>query len=36
MKVTIVDIGPDEEEELILKCRFLDEEMVKTINRFKQ
>lgn len=36
MKVTIVDIGPDEEEELILKCRFLDDELVKIINRFKQ
>jgi DNA-binding LytR/AlgR family response regulator len=36
MKVTIVDIGPEEEEELILKCRFLDDELVNIINRFKQ
>lgn len=36
MKVTIVDIGPDEEEEIILKCRALDDNMVEFINRFKQ
>lgn len=36
MKVTIVDIGPEEEEELILKCRSLDDAMVEVINRFKQ
>ena len=36
MKVTIVDVGPDEEEELILKCRSLDESLVEIINRFKQ
>lgn len=36
MKVTIVDIGPEEEEELILKCRSLDEPLVEVINRFKQ
>lgn len=36
MKVTIVDIGPDEEEEIILKCRALDDDMVEFINRFKQ
>lgn len=36
MKVTILDIGPGEEEEIILKCRGLDDDMVKIINRFKQ
>ena len=36
MKVTIVDVGPDEEEELILKCRSLDESLVEIINRFKR
>lgn len=36
MKVTIMDIGPEEEEELILKCRSLDDSMVEIINRFKQ
>ncbi len=36
MKVTIVDIGPEEEEEIILKCRCLDDDMVKIINRLKQ
>lgn len=36
MKVTIVDIGPDEEEEIILKCKSLDDDMVELINRLKQ
>lgn len=36
MKVTIVDVGLDEEEELILKCRSLDESLVEIINRFKR
>lgn len=36
MKVTILDIGPDEEEEIIVKCRALDGDMVKIINRLKQ
>lgn len=36
MKVTILDIGPDEEEEIILKCKSLDDDMVNFINRFKQ
>ncbi len=36
MKVTIVDVGPDEEEEIIFKCKSLDENMVEIINRFKQ
>ncbi len=36
MKVTIVDIGPEEEEEIILRCRSLDDDMVKIINRLKQ
>ena len=36
MKVTIIDIGPGEEEEMILKCSSLDEKMVKFINYMKQ
>lgn len=36
MKVTIVDIGPEEEEEIILRCRSLDDDIVKIINRLKQ
>lgn len=36
MKVTIMDIGLDEEEEIILKCRSLDDDMVKMINHLKQ
>lgn len=36
MKITILDVGPDEEEEIIIKCRNLDEETRKLLNRFKQ
>ncbi len=36
MKVTIIDAGPEEEEEIVIKCRFLNDEMVTLINQFKQ
>lgn len=36
MKVTIVDIDPKEEPEIIIKCNQLDEDMVKLINQFKR
>ena len=36
VKITILDVGPDEEEEIIIKCRVLDEETRKLLNRFKQ
>lgn len=36
MKVTILDIGPDEEEEIIIKCNSLDEAVVRLVNQFKQ
>ncbi len=36
MKVTILDIGPGEEEEIIIKCSVLTEDMVKLINQFRQ
>lgn len=36
MKITIIDPAPDEEEEIIVKCRKLDENLMKLLNRFKQ
>ncbi|MCI8484961.1 MAG: LytTR family transcriptional regulator [Lachnospiraceae bacterium] len=36
MKVTIVEPEPNEEEEVIIKCRLLDEELMRLINHFKQ
>lgn len=36
MKITILDVGPDEEEEIIVKCRVIDEETRRLLNRFKQ
>lgn len=36
MKVTILDIEPNEEEEVIIKCHSLDENLVKLINQLKQ
>lgn len=36
MKVTILDTEPNEEEEIIIKCNFLDDDMLKLINYFKQ
>ncbi len=35
MKVTILDLEPNEEEEIIIKCHALEEDMVKLINQFK-
>lgn len=36
MKVTILDIDPNEEEEIIIKCNSLDENLVKLLNQLKQ
>ena len=36
MKVSILDIGPEEEEEIIVKCHQLDEHMVKLLKQFRQ
>lgn len=36
MKITIMDKMPDEEDEIIIKCDIVDEDMRKLINRFKQ
>ena len=36
MKVTILDIGSGEEEEIIIKCSVLTEDMVKLINQFRR
>jgi DNA-binding LytR/AlgR family response regulator len=36
MRVIIEDIGPEEEEQLILRCREVDESLLKLINSFKQ
>lgn len=36
MKVTILDPEPNEEEEIIIKCHALEEDLVKLINQFKQ
>ena len=35
MKVIIEDVGPDGEEELILRCREVDERLMRLINRVK-
>lgn len=35
MKITILDIRPDEEEEIILKCRSIAPDTVKLLNCFK-
>jgi DNA-binding LytR/AlgR family response regulator len=35
MRVVIEDIGPDEEEQLILRCREVDPSLLKLINSFK-
>ena len=35
MKITIVEPSPDEEDEIIVKCRFLDNEITKLINQLK-
>ena len=36
MKVTIFDIGPEEETEIIVKCHEMDENMIKLIKLLKQ
>ena len=36
MKVTILDTGPEEEDEIIIRCSSLNEDLVKLINRLKQ
>lgn len=35
MKITIQDISPGEEEEIIIRCRELDEAVMKLINELK-
>ncbi len=35
MKITILDKQPDEEDEIIIKCSNLDDNMMKLINSFK-
>lgn len=35
MKITIQDIGPGEEEEIIVKCRDLDEALLRLIHELK-
>lgn len=36
MKVTIIDKDPGEEDEIIIKCGQLNDDLVKLINHFKQ
>lgn len=36
MKVTILDLPPGEEAELVIKCDHLNEDLTKLINSFKQ
>lgn len=36
MKITILDIEPDQEEEIILKCHKVDDSLVKMLNHLKQ
>lgn len=35
MKITIQDIGPGEEEEIIVRCRDLDEALLRVIHEIK-
>ncbi|MCQ2983113.1 MAG: LytTR family transcriptional regulator DNA-binding domain-containing protein [Treponemataceae bacterium] len=35
MKITILEKGPDEEEEIIVKCDYLDENITRLLNQFK-
>ena len=35
MKITIQDISPDEEEEIIIRCRELDEAILRLVNDLK-
>ena len=36
MKITILDTGPGEEEEIILKCHRIDDSLMNLLNHFKQ
>lgn len=36
MKVTILDTGPEEEDEIIIRCSSLNEDLMKLINQMKQ
>lgn len=36
MKITILDAAPGEEEELILKCRGIDDRLMRLLNQLKQ
>ncbi|MBP5284240.1 MAG: LytTR family transcriptional regulator DNA-binding domain-containing protein [Treponema sp.] len=35
MKITILEPSPDEEDEIIVKCRFLDNDVTQFINQLK-
>lgn len=35
MKITILEKSPEEEDEIIIKCGYLDENMTRLINQFK-
>lgn len=35
MKITILEKQPDEEDEIIVKCDYLDENITKLLNQFK-
>ena len=35
MKITFVDPAPDEEDEIIVKCRFIDNELTLLLNQLK-
>lgn len=36
MKITIIDTAPGEEDEIIVKCSQIDENLMKMLNQFKQ
>lgn len=36
LKITIVDIGPDEEEEIIVRCRELNDELMQCLKSLRQ
>lgn len=35
MKIIIEDIGPEEEEQIIIRCKSVDESMMQLINSIK-
>lgn len=35
MKITIIDPAPDEEDEIIVKCRFIDNDLTQLLNQLK-